>query len=126
MKSNRIKLFHNKYRQIMYVPETKTLTLYWNGFVPESEQLAHIQYMQELIKIYEIEHIEMHTKKAKFASLKPVRIFIENVLKKVYDKGGKTFTIIQKPIKNELFVMNAYLNAIKSLGINMEFKMVTV
>ena len=71
-------------------------------------------------------HIEVHTKKAKFLSLKPTRIFIENVLAKIHEQGGKTFTLIQKPIKNQVFVLKAYLNALKAMGINMQFNWVTV
>ena len=126
MENKRIVLFHNQYRQIIYKPHSNTLILHWYGNVPESEQMSHIDYMQELIKIYDVDHIEVHTKKAKFASLKPTRLFIENVLKKVYEQGGKTFTLIQKPIRNQIFVINAYLNALKALGINMRFKMIAV
>ena len=125
MKNSRIKLYHNQYRQIFYAKETQTLIIYWHGNVPDNEQLRHIDYMQELIKIYTIRHIEAHTKKARFLSLKPTRIFLEKVLTKIYQQGGRTFTLIQKPMKNQLFVMNAYLNAIRSLGINMEFKLIT-
>lgn len=126
MKEGRIKLLHNKYRQIFYAYGSKTVSIHWHGNVSESEQLKQINYMQELIKIYDVEHIEMHTKKARFISLRPTRIFFENVLKKVYEQGGKTFTIIQKPIKNQLFVLNAYMNAIRSMGINMDLKLITV
>ena len=126
MNKSRIKIFHNQYRQIFYKPFSATLIVHWYGQIPDDEQLHHIELLQEILKIYSVEHIEIHTKKARFASLKPVRVFIEKVLKKVYDQGGKTITIVQRPIKNQLFVINAYINALRGLGINMEFRMVTI
>lgn len=126
MKKSRNKLYHNQYRQLFYNHEEKRLFIYWYGKVPEEEQYKNIDYLNELIKIYDIEHVEVYTKKAKFLSLRPTRLFIEKTLKRIFEQGGKTFTLFQKPIKNQQFFMNAYLTAIRSLGINMQFKMVTV
>ena len=66
MKKSRVKLYHNQHRQIFYSEESKTLNIYWHGKVPEEEQLKNIEFTEELIKVFNVEHIEVHTKKAKF------------------------------------------------------------
>lgn len=125
MKAGRVKLFHDKYRQVQYVPETKTLIVHWYGSIPDEEQLKHFEWMTELLKIYEIHHLEVFVRKARFLSLRPTRIFIETVLKQLYMKGAQTLTIFQRPMENEEFVKKAYRNAIEALGINMRMRLVT-
>lgn len=124
MEAQRIQLFHNQYRHIVYFPDSKRLVTYWFGEVPEEEQLRFLDYLQEAIKIYEIDHFEVNTKKVKSISLSPMRQFMERVLTKAYQQGAKSLTMIQKSINNEAFVLNAYVNALRSYGIRMKFQIV--
>ncbi len=124
MDENQIQLFHNRYRHVIYFPKSKKLLTVWLGDVPESEQLDNIEYLQELIKVYEVEHFVINTNKVKSISLRPMRLLIERFLLKAYQRGAKTFTLIQKGVKREAFVINAYLNALKSYGIGMKFEIV--
>lgn len=125
MSKKQITLFHNNYRQLFYQPQSKTMILHWYGKVPEKEQLAHIEFMKELVSLYEIEHMEVYITKAKFLSLKPIRAFFEQVLTKISHKGGKSFTLILRPAKNLSFLLQAYKNALKSMGVTMEFQIRT-
>ena len=125
MAANSIKLFHNQNRLIQYFPQDRKLKIHWFGTITEDEQDKNIEFLQELVKIYDIDHIEVHARKAKFNSLKHTRLFIEMVLKKIYEQGGRTLTIFQRPIQNMLFVFNAYVNALNELGIRMNFKIIT-
>lgn len=125
MSKKKITLFHNNYRQLFYKPRTKTMVLHWYGDIPEEEQLKHIEYMKELIKEYEIDHMQVYVRKAKFLSLKPIRTFFEQVLTRINHRGGKSFTLFLKPVNNLPFLVQAYKNALKSMGITMEVQVKT-
>ena len=122
MKGKRIQLFHNKYRHLIYWPSCKTLVIHWIGEVPEEEQYTNILYLQELLKLYEVDHIKVNSKKAKSISFRPLRTFMEKVLKQVSMQGGKTVTFIQRKIENEAFVLSAYKNALRGYGIDLKLE----
>lgn len=93
--------------------------------MPESEQPEYIDYLRKLIDVFEVEHFVINTRKVKSISLRPTRLLIEKFLLGAYQRGAKTFTIIQKSVEKEFFVVNAYLNALRSYGIGMKFEIVT-
>ena len=119
-----IKLFHNNYRHVNYFPAQKKLVTNWFGQIPEKEYLEYIDYTNEVIRIYDVKHFVINTKKAKSHFQMPSRSFIENILTKAYLKGAETLTLIQKKFGNSLFMKNAYQSAMESNGIHMEVEVI--
>ena len=119
-----IKLFHNSYRHVNYFPIEKKLVTTWFGQIPEKEYIEYIDYINEVIRIYDVKHFVINTKKAKSHFLMPSRSFIENTLTKACLKGAKTLTLIQKRFGNSGFMRTAYLSAMESYGIHMEVEVI--
>lgn len=120
----KIVLLLSKYKQVIYFPYRKTLLTIWYGKITEEEHDEHIEYLNELIDIYEVKHLVIDTKKAKSHFFKPSLKFIENVLNKAIQKGMEKLTMVQKQFGNSQFVERAYQKAIGSYNLGVQVAIV--